>query len=246
MYNRIFPIGSLFLVFLLFIGCLEEKLPPLPRPNTPRLVRPQGGDEKIPPVKASEEPYPLLAEQDLTPKAPLEPGEKLLKVINLNLDLDRQEEQILIFRGEDSMDSTIHIAVLDYEEVIKDYRRTWKGSTLATDIRSFSVSLADLIGDHNLEIICAGMSSDNRQSLTIFRKTKQANKTGLFYTDILRLRANGTIEILEITRSHSYEAGMTSGKRLSHCGYGGRFGVRKYDGPDKVHLLLGFLVPSLH
>ena len=210
--NYRIPLLSSFLLVFLLLGCQEKKLPPLPEPETTQLVFPTAEGEKAVQQKDTEGPYAPLVEEDLTPKVSIKPGENLLKIINVNLDLDRQGEQILILRNRDAIDSPIRIAILDYEEVIKNYRRTWEGTTMAADIRGFNVSIADIIGDHNFEIICAGVGLDNRQSLTVFRKTKPANKSGLFYTEIFSLMAKGTIEVLEITRSQSYEVGMRAGK----------------------------------
>lgn len=212
--------NSLFLSFtiflLIFSGCNPNDSPPalpesdittniMPLVNNPDLER---ASRNIP----DENDYQPLLKEDLNPKVPILENETLLKVVNVNLDLDRQEEQILILKDKENIDSLIHIAVLDYEGVIKDYRRTWVGQTGIASIRGFNISLLDLVGDHNIEIICAGVSLDNQQSLTVFRKTKRENETGLFYSIIFDLKANGTIEIQEVPRSASYESGMRDGK----------------------------------
>jgi len=211
------PLFFFFTVLIMVItGCNPNESPPaLPDTNDTTNIIPLFTSSNPEPASrnnSNEDDYQPLLKEDLNPKVPILENETLLKVINVNLDLDRQEEQILILKDKENIDSLIHIAVLDYEGVIKDYRRTWVGQTGIANIRSFNISLLDLVGDHNIEIICAGVSLDNQQSLTVFRKTKRENDTGLFYSTIFDLKANGTIEILEVPRSTSYESGMRDGK----------------------------------
>ncbi|MBI9100846.1 MAG: pallilysin-related adhesin [Spirochaetales bacterium] len=196
-------------VVFIYFSCSEDELPPLFEPDTTQEIIPldsSGSGTTFPDV------YPELQTEEVTPKVPVSANETLLRVLNVNLDLDRLEEQILVLKDKDSVDSYISIAVVDYDNVIKDYKRTWQGKTLSANIRGFSVTMSDLIGDHNMEIICSGISLDGLQSLTVFRKTKGDNGVGLFYSEIFNLQAKGAIEILETDRAKSYESGLRDGQ----------------------------------
>ena len=215
MNHKIPFIVSLTIMVLFFSGCNPTTPPPaLPETDNTTTIVPMVNSPGVEPDRGTQndKDYQPLLEEDLNPKVPVLENETLLKVINVNLDLDLQEEQILVLKDKENIDSLIHIAVLDYEGVIKDYRRTWEGQTGIASIRGFNISLLDIVGDHNIEIICAGVSLENQQSLSVFRKTKRENDTGLYYGVIFDLKANGTIEILEVPRSASYESGMRDGK----------------------------------
>ncbi len=201
--------GLLFTAFLLYYSCSDEELPPLFEPDTTQEIRPLTGDTVESTVMDDE--YTPMDTEDLTPKLPLGSNESLLRVLNVNLDLDRLEEQIIVIKEKNSVNSYISIAILDYDNVIKDYRRTWQGKTLSTNIRGFTITLSDLIGDHNMELICSGVSLEGKQSLTVFRKTKGDGSPGIYYSEIFNLQANGAIEILEIERSKSYQSGLRDG-----------------------------------
>ena len=95
---------------------------------------------------------------ELTPKVPLDEREKLIKVINTNLDLDTNDEQILVLRQKEDPQGVLKIAVIDYDPVRTTYSRTWESLTNATNLRLLEISLTDVVGDHNLEIVCRGMN----------------------------------------------------------------------------------------
>jgi len=200
-------------LLLLLLGCPEEEYPALDEPETTQNISPiLNENSETLAREIDDSDYEPLVKDDLSPKIPIKDGETLLRVINIDLDLDPQDEQILVLKDKDDISSLIRIAVLDYEGVIKNYRRTWEGKTSSANIRGFNITLSDLIGDHNIEIICSGVSLDNKQSLTVFRKTKKDIDTGIFYSRIFDFVANGTIEILESNRDVSYESGMRDGK----------------------------------
>ena len=185
-------------------------MPPLFEPDTPQYVVPLDSGARD--TAGSSEDYAPIQNEEILPKIPVLMGETLLRVLNVNLDLDRIEEQILVLKDKNSVNSYISIAIADYDNVIKDYKRAWQGKTLSTNIRGFSVTMSDLIGDHNMEIICSGISLEGQQSLTIYRKTKGDGGVGLHYSEIFNLKANGAIEILESGRSKTYESGLKDGE----------------------------------
>lgn len=146
-----------------------------------------------------------------SPKAPVDRGEVLVQILNCNLDLDLSEEQILVLRKKGEAESPLRIAVVDYDSVRASYARTWEGQTAATTLRLFEVSLKDLVGDHNQEIVCRGLNSRGELTLNVFRKTPAPTGLGLYFVEICSLASDGSIEIQEIERSEGYRQGQKNG-----------------------------------
>ena len=85
------------------------------------------------------------------------PNETVLDVSNVNLDQDEGDEQILTVRKTDKAGDHLSIVVADYVPQRHGWVRAWEGETLATKLSTFQIQIQDLIGDHNLDIICTGM-----------------------------------------------------------------------------------------
>jgi hypothetical protein len=153
------------------------------------------------------------------PKIPLERGETLLSALNCNLDLDLSEEQILVLRGKGEPDEPIRLAVADYDSVRGGYTRSWEGLTSATNLRAFEITLQDLVGDHNQEIVCRGVNAKGELTLDVFRKTPSPNGLGLYFTEICRIASDGSIEIQESERPESYRLGQKNGPSFQIYSY---------------------------
>ena len=156
------------------------------------------------PVAAAEAEQPV-------PKIPVERGESLASVLNCNLDLDVNEEQILVLRNRDQADAPLRIAVADYDSVRGAYARSWEGTTSATNPRLFEISLQDLVGDHNQEIICRGVNAGGELVLDVFRKTPSPTGLGLYFAEICQIASDGSIEIEEVHRAEGYRLGQKNG-----------------------------------
>jgi hypothetical protein len=148
---------------------------------------------------------------ELTPRVPLDDSEKLIRVINANLDLDTNDEQILVLRRKEDPQGLLKIAVIDYDPIRATYSRTWESLTNATNFRLLDISLKDVVGDHNLEIVCRGMNERGELTLDLFRKTPSPTGLGLYFMEILRIVADGSIEIDEVERSEGYRLGQKNG-----------------------------------
>jgi len=197
------------LSFLVFLPACELLKDGEQAEGNARKIVPEGYEGEGP--GAANPAAANVEEIELTPKVPLDEGENLIKVLNANLDLDTNDEQILFLRPKVDPQAPLTIAVIDYDPVRAGYSRTWDSLTNATNLRLLEVSLKDVVGDHNQEIVCRGMNDQGELTLDLFRKTPSPTGLGLYFTEILRIVSDGSIEIAEIERSEGYRLGQKNG-----------------------------------
>jgi hypothetical protein len=194
-----------FVIILLLTGC--ERAPSTQtsyrQKNSARVVTPdpvgdnQAGGTPLSSLDALEEP--------LSTRVPMSRQDKVIQVINTNLDIDQLEEQIIVFKNTQDPGDHIRVLVADYDDIRNSYQASWQGETQASNIRSFTVYLKDLIGDHSIDIICLGMNNRGEQTLDVFRKTASSLGFGLNYAPIAAIATRGSIEIEERERSSAYQ-----------------------------------------
>jgi hypothetical protein len=134
-------------------------------------------------------------------------NEVILNVTSFNVDQEEGDEQILTIRKTDRTDGRLSIVVADYVDQKKAWIRSWEGDTLSTKLTTFSIQAKDLLGDHNLDIVCTGMDDSGEQTIAVFRRSPNASA----YTEILSLSAD-SIAIGEADRSEGYQLGQTNGE----------------------------------
>jgi hypothetical protein len=137
------------------------------------------------------------------------PNEVILDVATVNLDQDEGDEQVLTIRKTDRSDGRLSIVVADYLVQRRTWIRAYEGETLATKLTTFSIQVKDLLGDHNLNIICTGMNDANEQTATVFRRSP--GSALLVYGPICSIAAD-SIVIDEKERSEGYQLGQTNGE----------------------------------
>jgi hypothetical protein len=145
------------------------------------------------------------------PKIPIGKNEKVLEIINTNLDLDEAEEQILILKETTDSSSPIKIVIADNEDHRNMYVKAWEGITNATNSRIFKVELLDVVGDYSHQIVLHGMNARDL-TLDIFKRTPSLSNPGLHFQPICQIISNGTIRIHKIERSPEYESGQKNGE----------------------------------
>ncbi len=146
-------------------------------------------------------------------KVPIDPGTFLVTVVQTNLDLDAEDEQIVVYKKSKGDNAPITVAVVDFDTIRNKYVISWEHETDATNVRSFNLSLIDVTGDHNLEIVCSGSDGNSNQTLNIYKRSTQIQEYGLLsFQPILSLKEKGNIEIQEEQRSQAYKTGVSNGK----------------------------------
>jgi hypothetical protein len=179
------------------------------RPVATRQVLPESND----PSKA---PTPAAVEAPTVNHIPALPNEVILNVTSFNMDQDEEDEQILTVRKTDRADGRLSIVVADYVEQKNAWVRSWEGDTLSTKLTTFSIQAKDLIGDHNLDIVCTGMDDSGEQTIAVFRHAPDS----LAFIQILSLAAD-SIAIGEADRSEGYQLGQTKGESWPIYAYRG-------------------------
>ncbi len=152
-----------------------------------------------------------ITESEANPKVTLNPNDILIDLIDTNLDLDSHDEQILIVKDNSVNGSSVRVLVADFDYILNSYSITWEAETASDNIRSFSISLTDITGDHNLEIVCSGTDLDGKETLNIYRRTPSQGGLVLHFSEIINLKIEGNIEIKEEKRTQAYQTGVSGG-----------------------------------
>lgn len=137
----------------------------------------------------------------------------LLSTFDVNLDIDEPDEQIIVVKNREDPSDRIRLLIADYDTLRNAYRITWEGMTHATGVRSFSVQVTDVVGDHQDEIVAVGTDNEGNQTTDIFRRREASvGASGLAYRQIFGGVADGSIEIVEERRSDAYRTLQSAGE----------------------------------
>ncbi len=141
---------------------------------------------------------------------PLEQSETLLDLYSYNLDFDDEDEQVLVIRDSNDSSGRMRIIVADYSPYSRRWSRSWSGDTLVTKVKTFQVNVSDLIGDHNLNIVCIGMNDSNDQVMTIYWKSQDSGTSqGPSFVKIFEQAGNAVV-IEDSERPESYKLGQSN------------------------------------
>lgn len=140
----------------------------------------------------------------------LEDGETLLDLYSFNVDFDDEEEQVLVTRRAADSSGAMRVVVADYAPAARRWSRAWEGLSSATQVKTFQVSAVDLIGDHNLNLVCTGMNNLGEQTMTVFwRGDTGDGRQGPRFSKVFE-EAGNTVLVEAGERSESYKMGQTN------------------------------------
>ena len=145
---------------------------------------------------------------------PLETNETLLDLYSFNLDPDDEEEQILVIRRADDQNGLIRIVVADYSQQSRRWLRTWSGETLATNIKTFQITISDLLGSHEVNIICTGMNELNEQTMSVFWRLISEEDQRLQFAPIFHGSGDAVL-VNTSDRADSYKLGQSKASSWS-------------------------------
>jgi hypothetical protein len=214
LYTRSYQIAvlaGLFGVITIFTtACTPEPTPP--SRERARQIVPEAA-EGIVLSREISSGFSIQAEDEvISPRVELSDEMLFISALDVNLDIDEPEEQIVVVKRRDDPDDRVRILVTDFDTLRNVYRITWEGETLATNVRTFAVSNADLVGDHVDEIVGVGTDSQGRQTMDVFRREQGASDgSGISYRNVFSVSTDGSIEIASQPRSDSYRTLQSSG-----------------------------------
>ena len=172
----------------------------------------------------------LINAESYRSKAPLGDGEEIISALTIDLNSDSIEEQIIAYHSIHEIESPVHVALNEYDERLKAYRRTWSAPASASGPGTAALFSRDMIGDRSVCILLSGMNNQGEQTMTIFRWSGQSgSKAGrrettteidMPFVKIFELQIDGTIRIQETERSQAYQLGQAPGLSYTIAAYG--------------------------
>ncbi len=209
MKSSILPLFLIFLFILSFFACERSG-------ESGRTYRTEAKEISLGDSGNGREISPQRREDDVevdkpVPRVSVPPEAQLIQLLEVNLDLDRNDEQILALKDTSNGSEGIRLLIADYDTIRDKYIVTWSGRTKTNSRRSFNISVIDVTGDHNLEILCNGITEEGLQTIDIFRRTTSPDQLGLYFESILSIAVKGTIELVEEKRTQAYQKGQRSG-----------------------------------
>jgi len=197
-------------ISLLAISCNRSEAPGNDAENLTKTIVPRV--KEIAQNPSDDNASERVRNDDQAPKISIKSNETLLHLININLDLDKTDEQILVLKSRNEPKSNIRIALVDFDEIRDSYLKTWEHDTQATNPRAVRIETEDIIGDYNTEIICRGLNTEGELTLDVFRKTTSPSGLGLYYSPICQVVSDRRIKILREKRSTAYQLGQKYGQ----------------------------------
>jgi hypothetical protein len=144
-------------------------------------------------------------------KAPLNNGELVISVLNMDFDNDAIEEQLVVFRTLGDAENPVVLAFFAYNEDENYYQRLWDIPVAATMPETVSLYAQDLLGDRGVCIVVTGMNAQSEHTMTIFRQNHNEEKDRPF-VKIAEIAMDGSIAIREAERSLAYRQGIARGQ----------------------------------
>jgi hypothetical protein len=209
--HSIFLVAVLMTLVALMFFLIQNRLSATDAGNEPVRYRAVNAGEG---TRASDPVNPVQRSDRLASAIPLETNETLLDLYSFNLDSDDEEEQILVVRRSDDTDGLIRIVVADYSPQSRRWSRTWDGATLATKIKTFQITISDLLGDHDMNIICTGMNDANEQTMTVFWRLAAEGDQRLRFASIFQGSGDAVL-VNSSDRADSYKLGQSNAESWS-------------------------------
>lgn len=142
--------------------------------------------------------------KSIPPKIAIPDHMPVLQTINMNIDSDAPDEQIILVKEGSDINARFKILIADYLQIFEYYALTSENITQATNVQSFQATPMDVIGDHNLEIVCTGYNKNNGQTIDIFKYDPASVSSGLKFINILSLSSAGSLELIHDKPGASY------------------------------------------
>ncbi len=153
------------------------------------------------------------------PRIALDPSDTVLQIIDANLEADPNGKQIIVVKRSGDVSAPVRILVADADPARGAYYyQSWEGVTSATDSRVLNVTLEDLVGDHQLDIVASGMNDAGQLTLDVFHPMPALRGGGLRYRPVCQIVADD-IKLEEAPRPDSYADSDKNGESFPIAAY---------------------------
>ncbi len=142
----------------------------------------------------------------LLPMIDLPENEFVQQIQDINLDGDKEEEQIIITRQNNDNFKKFKLYVVDYDSKKAKYKKALESALTATQSGGLSINLQDITGNQQNELFITGFTATGAHTLDAF--TNQSRGKLLEYNSILSIVVNGIIDIEATKRSAAYTKGQ--------------------------------------
>ena len=168
------------------------------------------GEEWLESSQAAYYSSSLDSSGSLQPSFQLEAGESALLVLTADINLDGTYDQACAVRR--GADAEIYIVCAIQDPVTSSYARLAPVRTGVSQRQTMLMYFSDVTGRQKNALVYSGMNSKGHQVLGIFSIEEEMEAQGGFaLKELLKLEADGSIQVEEARRSESYNLGMAAG-----------------------------------
>ncbi len=139
---------------------------------------------------------------------PLKEDESILNIVDLDFDGDGYDDQINAVKAAGS--PYIQLLVGMYDPESRQYGRSIELPTKISQVKTFSYTGIDLIGDHSLALVYQGFGQNGNAVFEAYLIKKQDGAYSL--SQIADIEGEGTIYIEQEGRGESYEHSLAKGQ----------------------------------
>jgi hypothetical protein len=196
----------LHIPLLILAACLSACLPS--HRAEPALIIPSSAPQTVAAGQIGAAADAGSEQGEVHPRITLDRGDKLLSVIDVNLDQDADPEQVIAVKKRDEVDSLVRVILADCDSAKgRYYYQSWESPTASTSSRVFSMYVKDLVGDHGLEIVVGGMNTHGKLTLNVFKRASPTTGLGLVMREVCSIAADDIV-IEQSDRPESYTLGQ--------------------------------------
>lgn len=162
--------AAAFIVFILLFSFQRRQNIEASLPVAARSIGIEPGGETVEVPDKAEKQQPAA-------RAKINPDwdETFLEVLDIDLDDDRDLEQVLIARQAAIAHSPISIVIADFLPATGSYFRLWEGMTRAEKPNALVIQPQDILGEGNLDLLFFGIDGQDLQTLTVFHRQKSGS-----------------------------------------------------------------------
>lgn len=126
--------------------------------------------------------------------------ETLITTLSVDINSDTYEDQVVAVKKANNPDIILIIGL--YDSKSSEYQRFTELQTPIFQVKSFSLMVMDLAGNHTNTLVCTGFTSDNDSILQAYNPVIDKNR--ISFSKIIDLQTDGTIFVQQAQRNDNY------------------------------------------